>query len=58
VEFKHTNNDVEHPPSEYKVKAIKSIDPQSLHSTNEQDELAEPISGMHFDLIAFAKRIE
>jgi hypothetical protein len=59
VEFKkRPDKDVAHPPPKYIVKAMKSIDPRSLDSTNERDELAEPVSGVYFDFIAFAKRIE
>jgi hypothetical protein len=48
VEFKHKDSTVTEPPSKYNDKdMVKSIVPQSLRSTSEREEIAEPISGIY-----------
>ena len=48
VEFKRKNATLTKPPPEYNDKdMVKSIVPQSLRSTSEREEIAEPISGMY-----------
>ena len=50
VEFKRKDSTLTLPPPEYNDKdMVKLIVPQSLRSTSEREEIAEPISGMYFD---------